>query len=136
MVSFKDSNSAGEISLNIIVARIICVFAGVCHFGSLLGFLIPLILQSSTGSSSVNYSFEFLATIRDLLGIFTAVIVFFSSRYAISGLIILIILNSIYSVFWMNLISVSQGIMILGFGFFLYLSALVLLHLENKKLQS
>ena len=136
MASFSSSKSVSETDWKLIVTRILCVFAGICHLGSLLGFLIPFLLQSSTGVNSLNYSFEFLGIIRDIVGIFTAVIVFFSLRYTITGLIIIFLLNLAYSIFWMNLISISEGIMILLFGSFLYLTSLMFLYLWLNKLHS
>ncbi len=112
----------------VLAARILCVFMGICHLGSLIGFLIPFLLQNSINLTGSAYTMTFVANIRDFIGIFTAVIIFFNSRYARIGLIILVPLNVIYSIFWMNLISIPEGIMLILFSFFLYLIPLILLY--------
>lgn len=114
----------------VIIARVLCVFMGVCHLGSLLGFLIPFLLQNSTDTIS---TMTLVGNIRDIVGIFTAVIIFFNSRYARIGLIILIPLNLVFSIFWMSLISISGGIILLLFGLFLYLIPLILLYQSTEK---
>jgi hypothetical protein len=120
-----------EFEWELLVARLWCVYAGLCHLGSLAAVLVSFLLGHSLSALGPNFAITSLGLVRDIIGITTAVVLFIGSRRARIGLVALIPLNTAYFLFWA--VSVPLAIIGIVFGLALYIPPLILITRRSQK---
>ena len=105
----------------------LCVFGGLSHAGSLLGFLGPLVISGPLIVFSEHAGFTMLGLVRDLLAISLAVTVFLNLSAARVLVMVLIPVSVLYGLYLANIISPFMAGLALGFSLVLYVPAYFLI---------
>ncbi len=120
------------------LARILCIFGALSHFGSLMGTLISLLVSGPAVVFAYRVPMTVAGMLRDVTAIVVAYLSFASVRRAVFLLPVHIFLCVLFAGFWIANrsdypdIPAWSGVALLVFGLIIYVPAYFLLQNRNQ----